>query len=139
MSYKIPLGILAGFGCWWAAFFLIGYSAVFINPALLEAVRPAIADNDWSLITTSMFIGAIVMYFFINPLAGWITVFITRNKIHAAITALPLTLYAISAHWFRLWGILPGWYNIMVVLLIPPLVYLGGYFVKESTKTETNQ
>lgn len=126
MNYRTPMGIFVGFLSWWAALFATGYIAVFTIPGFREAVRPAIYDNNWASISTPMLVGAILLYCILNPLSGWITARITMNSFHAVVTAIPLTLYAITAHWIRLWNVLPDWYNVLVVVMIPPLVYLGG-------------
>ncbi len=134
MNYRVAIGIVVGFLSWWVGLFITGYTAVFTIPGLRESVRPAIYDDNWSLLSTPMFIGAIVMYCFLNPFSGWLTALITKNATHALLTAVPLTLYAVTAHWFRLWNILPDWYNILVVVMIPPLVYLGGTLAVSRSK-----
>lgn len=123
-------GIFAGVIIWWVAFYASTGLFILLWPELLEVGRAAVRDNDWSLVTTPMLVMLIVMYFWVNPIAGWLTVYITRNRSYSWITVVPLTLYAVQAHWFRLWNVLPDWYNLAVVLLIPPLVYAGGMLVK---------
>lgn len=123
-------GIAAGFIIWWVALYTSFGLFILLWPELLEVGRAAVRDNDWSLITTPMLAMLIVMYFWVNPIAGWLTVFITKNHSHAWITVIPLALYAAFQHWYTLWNVLPDWYNLAVVLLIPPLVYLGGKLVK---------
>ena len=130
MNIKSISGIVAGVIIWWAAFYMTLAIFVFFWPALIEAGRAAITDNDWSQITTPMLSLLLLMYFWVNPVAGWLTVFITKNRNHAWITAIPLFLYAAFMHLYMLWNNLPDWYNLAVIILIPPLVYLGGRLVK---------
>ena len=120
------LGILAGFIGWWVAFYasLVIFAAVW--PGLLDMGRRALESNDYGQISTPALTLLIVMYFWVNPIAGWLTVLITRNRNDALITAMPLFAYAAFAHYYRLWNNLPDWYNLIVPVLIPPLVYLGG-------------
>ena len=124
------MGIVAGFIIWWVALFASGIVFSFLWPAFMEASQVMRENNDYSQLTTPMLSLFIVMYFWVNPIAGWLTVFITKNRNHAWITVIPLFLYAAHAHFYRLWNILPDWYNLAVVILIPPLVYLGGRLVK---------
>ena len=124
------MGIVAGFIIWWVAFYASLAVFGFFWPALMEAGRPAVENNDYSHFTTTMLSLFIVMYFWVNPIAGWLTVFITKNRNHAWITAIPLFLYAAFMHFYMLWNNLPDWYNLAVVMLMPPLVYLGGRLVK---------
>ncbi len=130
MNLKTTIGIVAGIIVWWVAFYTSLAVFAFFWPALIEAGRPAIENNDWSQITTAMLSLLIVMYLWVNPIAGWLTVFITKNRNHAWITAIPLFLYAAYAHFYNLWNLLPDWYNLAVPILIPPLVYVGGRLVK---------
>ena len=124
---KIVVGVISGVVIWWVAFYASTAVFILLWPELLEVGRAAVQENDWSQITTPMLILLIAMYFWVNPIAGWLTTIITKNRNHVWITMIPLVLYAIQAHWFRLWNVLPDWYNLAVVLLIPPLVYLGGW------------
>jgi len=130
MTIESVLGIVAGFISWWAAFY--GSTAIFaaLWPALVEAGRPAIQENDWSHITTPMLLLLITMYLWVNPIAGWVTVRISGNRKLAWITIIPLFSYAAWMHFYTLWGLLPDWYNVMVVVMIPPLVYAGGLLIK---------
>ncbi len=130
MNFKIVAGIAAGFVSWWLAFYATTAVFAVAWPEMLEAGRPAIRDNDWSHITGSMLSLLLLMYFWVNPIAGWVTVFITKNRKHALITVIPLFAYAAYAHFYNLWNLLPDWYNLAVPILIPPLVYLGGSLVK---------
>lgn len=129
------LGVCAGFLCWWLAFY--GSTAIFavIWPALIDAGRPAILENDWSHITTPMLLLLLTMYLWVNPIAGWVTVKISKNRNLVWITVIPLFAYAAYAHFYNLWGLLPDWYNLIVPVIIPPLVYIGGKLAKIDEST----
>ncbi|NKB32476.1 MAG: hypothetical protein GKR91_05200 [Pseudomonadales bacterium] len=129
-------GMLAGFVVWWAAFYAIGGIILLIIPGFPEAGRIAVDENDWSHFTTVMLLPLIAMYFVINPLAGWLTVFISKNRHLVWATMAPLFLYAAHSHLIRLWDNLPNWYNVAVVVLIPPLMYLGSRLAKLEPSAE---
>ena len=130
LKTRIILGVIAGFLTWWVTFLAIAGLFVLLIPGYLEAGRLAQDQNDWSQFSNSMLLFMTAMYVVINPITGWVTVFITRNRNCVWATMAPLILYAAHAHLYRLWNILPDWYNLAVVFLIPPLVYLGGRIVK---------
>ncbi|MCG8413938.1 MAG: hypothetical protein MI746_06945 [Pseudomonadales bacterium] len=120
------LGVVAGFISWWGGIFVVGGSIALFIPELLEAGRLAQEENDFSQFTSAMLGPMLAGYLFINPFSAWLTVKISNYRSDVWIVMVPLFLYAIHAHWYRLWGILPDWYNIGVVILIPPLMILGG-------------
>lgn len=132
MKIRPLLGILAGLVAWWVAFYASTAVFTFVWPALAEAGRPAVESNDFTRLTTPMLLLFIAMYFWVNPLAGWVTVFITKNRKHAWFTAIPLLLYAGVMHFYVLWNNLPDWYNVAVPVLIPPLVYGGGLLARSA-------
>ncbi|MFT7470635.1 MAG: hypothetical protein ACI8XU_000527 [Kiritimatiellia bacterium] len=72
----------------------------------------------------------LTMYLWVNPIAGSVTVRISGNRKLVWLTVIPLFSYAAWMHFYTLWGLLPDWYNLMVVVMIPPFVYAGGLLVK---------
>lgn len=138
INFRVVGGLAAGITVWWLTFYISLGTFVLLWPEILDAGQAAVRDNDWSLLTTPMLVLFTVMYFWVNPIAGWLTVRITRNLTHTLITAIPLILYAAFQHWYALWGLLPDWYNIIVVLLIPPLVYLGGKMAAQQFHPNTS-
>ena len=133
MTAKSVLGVLAGFISWWLAFYATTSLFAAAWPALIEAGRPAIEENDWSQLTTPMLLLLLTMYLWVNPIAGWVTVRISGNRKLAWITIVPLFGYAAWMHLYTLWGLLPDWYNLMVVVMIPPFVYAGGLLIKPAS------
>ncbi|GJM12213.1 MAG: hypothetical protein DHS20C12_06160 [Pseudohongiella sp.] len=132
-------GVAAGFIAWWVAFYSSMGVFAYFWPEILDAGQVAISDNDWSLISTPMLILFTVMYFWINPIAGWLTVAITKNRRDAIITTIPLVLFAAFQHWYTLWNLLPNWYNLVVVILIPPLIFFGGRIAKIEEQTSVSR
>lgn len=130
MKLRIPLGILAGLLIWWVMFYASGTVFMYFWPAMLEAAGPVVENNDFSQFTTPMLLLLIVMYLWVNPIAGWLIVYITKNRDHVWIASVLMLIYAGYIHWFQLWNNLPDWYNVLVPIMIPPLMYLGGRLVK---------
>jgi len=130
MTMKPLLGVVAGFISWWLVFFATTTLFAAIWPALTEAGRFAVEEDDWSHISTPMLLLLLSMYLWVNPIAGWMTVRISENRKLVWVTILPLFAYAAWMHFYTLWGQLPDWYNLIVPVIIPPLVYAGGLLAK---------
>jgi len=130
MNTKGILAIVAGILSWWVGFFAIGGAFALLVPGFIEASRIAQSENDWSQFTTPLLLCLVAMYFVINPLAGWVTTLIAKNQKYVWGTIILLTLYAAHSHLYRLWDNLANWYNVAVVVLIPPLAYLGSKLIK---------
>jgi hypothetical protein len=50
------------------------------------------------------------------------------------VVASPIFLYAAFQHLYVLWDVMPSWYNVAVVLVIFPLIVLGGRFLNEGSE-----
>ncbi len=130
MNTRAIVGVVTGIVSWWAAFLAIAGIIVYSNPEILEAGRIAQEQNDYSQFSTTTLLLLMVMWVFVNPFAGWLTTYISRSQKYVWIAMAPLLIYAVYSHWFRLWDNLANWYNVAVVLVIPPLMYAGSMFVK---------
>ena len=64
------LAVIAGLLVWWLAFYASLTAFVLAWPALYEAARPALANGDFSRLTTPMWLLFLSMYLWVNPLAG---------------------------------------------------------------------
>ncbi len=129
MKIRTITGIALGFLTWWFAFYVSLAIFTFVWPEFRSAAQPVLENNDYSQFTALMLSVLTGMYFWVNPLAGWVTVKITKNRRHIWFTATPIFLFASFNHLYVLWGNLPGWYNVLVPVLIPPLVFLGGTLI----------
>ncbi len=138
MNTRVIVGVVTGIISWWAAFFAIGGVIVYSNPEVLEAGRIAQEQNDYSQFSTTTLLLLMVMWVFVNPFAGWLTTYISRSQKYVWIAMAPLLIYAIHAHWFRLWDNLANWYNVAVVIVIPPMMYLGSMLVKLESRGPEN-
>lgn len=140
MNTKVIVGVVTGIVSWWAAFLTIAGVIVYSSPEVLEAGRIAQEQNDYSQFSTATLLLLMVMWAFVNPFAGWLTAYITKSQKYVWIAMAPLLIYAIYAHWFRLWDNLANWYNVAVVVVIPPLMYVGSMLVNlESSGSNSSE
>ena len=70
------------------------------------------------------------MWCWVNPGASWLTLFISQQTLSVWVLIAVLSLYAVFNHFYVLWNNLPNWYNMAVVLIFPPTLYLGILLVK---------
>jgi hypothetical protein len=129
---KTALAVIAGLVAWWIAFYASLFAFVLAWPALNEAVRPALESNEFSRITTPMWALFLSMYLWVNPIAGWVTAVIGKKRSGVWIAAGIMGLYAAFMHYYVLWGVYPSWYNLLVPISIPPLMYLGARWTRAS-------
>jgi hypothetical protein len=122
------LATIVGLVTWWIAFYASLVAFVLAWPALYEATKPALANNDVSQLTTPMWALFLSMYLWVNPIAGWVTAVISKKRGDVWIVAGLMALYAAYMHYYMLWGVYPNWYNVLVPISIPPLMYAGARF-----------
>lgn len=127
---RTALGVVVGLVIWWIAFYASLFAFAFAWPALNEAAKPALEHADFSQITTPMWILFLTMYLWVNPIAGWVTVLVGKKSSDVWIVAAIMGLYAAFMHYYRLWGVYPDWYNVLVPISIPPLMYAGARWAK---------
>jgi hypothetical protein len=118
-------GVVLGIAAWWAAFLLSTYLIITIWPTS-EEFRQAVFDaGDLSVLPTAMLAAFLVMYLPIGLISGFVTAAVTSKRWHTWIVAAPIVAFAIFQHLFVLWDNLANWYNVAVVLVIAPCVFLG--------------
>jgi hypothetical protein len=127
---RTVLAVIAGLATWWVAFYASLAAFVLAWPALREATRPALASGDFSQITTPMWLLFLSMYLWVNPVSGWVATVIAKRHNAAWIVAALMGLYAAYMHYYSLWSVYPSWYNVLVPISIPSLVYVGARCAK---------
>jgi hypothetical protein len=126
---------IVGLLAWWIAFYASLLAFVFAWPALRQATGPALESNDFSHITTPMWALFLAMYLWVNPIGGWATALMSNRRHAVWIVAGIMTVYAAFMHYYRLWGVYPDWYNLLVPVLIPPLMHVGVLAAKRASRT----
>jgi hypothetical protein len=124
MSVRAIAGIVLGIVLWWALFFVLSFQIVTLWPGS-ESYGKALFEGDYSVLPTGALMVLLLMFVGIGLVAGWVTAWITRKEVHAWVVAVPIFLFAVFQHLYVLWGNLPDWYNLAVVVLIWPFIILG--------------
>lgn len=98
----------------------------FAWPSLYEAVRIYQQTRGFDMFDTNMLVAFQFLWPVTNVLAGLVTVLISRRQLEVRVVAVLLTVYFALNHWWAYWFDFPVWYNVIVVLLVAPMVLLGG-------------
>jgi hypothetical protein len=130
MKVRTVVGIIVGFLSWWALFFVTLGLVALLWPAFGEVGKSVRASNDYSTLTTGMLVLLLGAYVYINGLAGWATVRISRRRSAVWIYGALIFAYAAYQHLHVLWDSLPVWYNLGVVGFIYPFSFLGASLVR---------
>ncbi|GAB1264894.1 hypothetical protein [Aurantivibrio infirmus] len=129
-NLKLVLAVLAGLIFWGMLNFASLFGLAMLWPAFGDVGRAAQASNDYSQFTLPMLIMLLAMWTWVNVGAGWLTVFITKNRNSIWFLIAPLVLFALYNHAYVLWDNLANWYNIAVIVIFPPTLFLGSLLVK---------
>lgn len=121
--------IAAGVLTWWVVF--IGGAIVMSQfwPAFKLAIK-AFPDTESFNAAMPMQVSMLILFVFCGVVAGWLTVLISKQRIHACYVAGLLMMYIAPNHLYFSWDMFAPWYNWLVVLPVIPLVVGSGRLVK---------
>ncbi len=134
-NLKLILAVLAGLIFWAVLNFVSIAVLTMLWPALGEVGRAAQETNDFSQFTFPMLLLFLAMWTWVNIGAGWLTVFITKDRYSVWFLVAPLMLFAVYNHSYVFWNNLPYWYNIAVIIIFTPTIWLGSLLVKHVSQS----
>ena len=127
---KIVLAVVIGLVFWglfnFASTGLLGV----LWPEFGSIGRGALDSGDLSHFTLPMLLLLLAMWTWVNTGTGWLTMFIGQNRTALWCVLAVLTVFALYNHAFLYWNNLPNWYNLAVIIIFPPTLYLGSLLVK---------
>ena len=126
MTWRSIVGAIAGFVLWWALFFVIGVGIGLLWPEYRAAARVMFQERSFLLFTLPMLFANLALFAVAGLIVGRLSTLIARSRMSALIVGVLLLIYAVIEHYILLWDKLPGWYNLIVPLLIAGSVWLGG-------------
>jgi hypothetical protein len=119
------LALAAGYVAWVVGFMGPAIVLVSVWPALQEPARMALGEGRYDVFDTSMLVSFQLIWPFANGAAGFVARLIAKRRIEVWVGAALLVAYFAYNHLWRLWGVMPDWYNVVVVLLVGPAVVVG--------------
>ena len=127
MKVRSVIAILAGGLVWMVTFPLLVGLMTTVWPALREAVHAFRNTGRFHVFgSTSMLIGFQVLWLLTNGAAGLVTALISKRKTEVLILMGILVAWFAYNHFWAVWDQLPAWYNVLVVVLVAPMVVVGG-------------
>lgn len=95
-------------------------------PALYEAVQIYQQQGGFDMFDNGTLVAFQFLWPLTNLLTGLVAVSISKRQLEVQLVAGLLTVYFAYNHWWAFWVDFPVWYNVIVVILVAPMVLLGG-------------
>lgn len=135
MSIRAIAAVVVGCAAWWFFFLAIGIGFGLLLPGYQEAARYMFREGDLSHFTTPMLFLNFVVFMFAGLAVGWLASLIGKSPIPALVVAGLYLLYMAINHYIVVWDELPGWYNLVVPLVIAGSIVLGGRLAASIRRT----
>ena len=127
MKVRSVIAILAGGLVWMFTFPLLVGLMTTVWPSLREAVQVFKNTGRFNVFgSTSMLIAFQVLWLLTNGTAGLVTALISKRKTEVLILMGILVAWFAYNHFWAEWDQFPVWYNVLVVVLVAPMVVVGG-------------
>lgn len=137
MKLRPVLSVLAGYVTLLVAFWIPAFLLASMWPAMREAARLTMEQGRYDVYDTSMLVAFQFVWAFANAAAGFVTRRIARRQGELWCLAVLLFAYYAYNHWWRLWNVMPDWYNLLLVVLVVPTVLIGGVLARRGARTGT--
>jgi hypothetical protein len=127
------LALPAGFAAWVFAFWTPVVVASFVWLTLSEAGQQFQEEQRYDIFPTSTLVFFQFIWLLANCAAGFVAQWVGRSQRLVWIGGALLVAYFAYNHWWALWGVMPDWYNVLVVILVVPAVWFGSSLGRERT------
>lgn len=125
MKVRPVLAVIAGYVAWVIAFWTPMFVLSSLWPSLRETGRVFWEQGRYDIFDPSMLIAFQLIWPIANGAAGFVTRLVSKRQIEVyCLTALIFT-YFVYNHLWALWGVMPDWYNIVVVIPVIPMIIIG--------------
>ena len=121
------LAVVASYVAWVVSFYALIFLIASFWPALREVGEVFWAQNRYDIFDTSMLWTFQVVWLAANFAAGFAAGWIGRRQSVVLWVAGLLFVYFAYNHLWALWGVMPDWYNALVVVPVVPMVLIGGW------------
>jgi len=125
MKLRAIGGTLLGVAAWPVVFMVMGIGFGLIWPDYRAAARVFFATQDFSQFTIPMMLTNFLLFAVTGAITGWLTSKIGgTRKAGLAVSAICFVYGGVS-HFYREWGNLPDWYNLVVPWIMGGSIWLG--------------
>ena len=127
------LALPAGYAAWVFAFWTPVFLVSLVWLTLSEVGQQFWQEQRYDIFPTSTLVVFQFVWLLANGAAGFVTQWVGRSQRLVWIGAGLLFAYFAYNHWWALWGVMPDWYNVLVVIPVVPLVWLGSFLARRFT------
>jgi|GEM_PF-3384710 len=124
------LALPAGYAAWVIAFWTPILLASLGWTTLTEVGEQFWQVRRYDIFPTSVLVLFLLVWLFANFAAGFAARWVGRSERLVSIGAALLLLYFAYNHFWALWGVMPDWYNVLVVVPVVPMVLLGSFLAR---------
>lgn len=127
------LALPAGYAAW-----VLGFWAPIFITSLLWVTLREVGQQFWEaqrydIFPTSTLVLFQFAWLLANGAAGFVAQWVGRSRRMVWVGAALLFGYFAYNHWWALWGVMPDWYNVLVVIPVMPMVWLGAVLARRFT------
>lgn len=123
---RTVLALPAAYVAWALAFWVPVTLAAMVWDTLGNLGEQFWQERRYDIFPTSVLVFFQFAWLFANGAAGFVAQWVGRSTRVLWIGAGLLVVYFAYNHWWALWGEMPDWYNVLIVLPVVPMVWLGG-------------
>ena len=124
------LALPAGYAAWVIAFWTPIFLASFVWLTLSDVGQQFWQERRYDIFPTSTLVYFQFVWLVANGAAGFVAEWVGRSQRLVWVGAGLLFVYFAYNHWWALWGVMPDWYNVLVVIPVVPMVLLGGLLAR---------
>lgn len=125
MKLRPILALVAGYLGWVVGFWAPAIALATAWPAVREPARMAFEEGRYDVFSTPMLVSFQLLWVLANGTAGLVTRLVSRRRPEVWVAAALLLAYFVYNHFWFVWGVMPDWYNVLVVVLTVPSVLTG--------------
>lgn len=129
-TFRRLLALPAGYAAW-----VIGFWTPILLTSLVWVTLSEVGEQFWQeqrydIFPTSTLVLFQLVWLFANAAAGFVARWVGRSDRLVWMGAALLLLYFAYNHLWALWGVMPDWYNVLVVVPVVPMVWLGSLLAR---------
>jgi hypothetical protein len=122
---RFVLALAASCVAWVVAFWIPIIAMTFFWPALRATGQAFWEQGRYDIFDTSMLVAFQLVWPVANAAAGLVARLIGKRQLEVYVAGLLFAYFAYN-HLWALWGEMPDWYNVLVVIPVVPAVLVGG-------------
>ena len=130
MTLRSVLSFLAAYVTWVVAFWSPIFLTSIVWLPLQQTGQQFWAEQRYDIFPTDQLVLFQVVWLFANGAVGFVSRLVAKRDIEVYVVAGLLFVYFAYNHWWALWGVMPDWYNFIVVIPVIPMVLAGSAIAK---------